>query len=761
MNDSKEKFLSALLAEDARLPDNAPDQELLDDITSEIEASEKIIPLWKKPEFRASIAACAVFGLVLTGAGLWKIPLGTTDKETVTEAGPFQVYVEEASKLKKASRDMSDLADIRENAPLASAPMSPPQVNTPATVNAPTEGMVGRSQSNGFTFKAQAGEKEVTLEEGMTLQSAIAAAGGAGTFDSKKKASIIRNGKTYEYDLRNENHRNIRINSNDTISLTHVNSDSHLRAMFGSNVAEAKSSLKKKEAVAPRAENMPDARITMKPAMEELDDVIVGSDIKAIQQKSLARHNSLVDQPFKSPAESPLSTFSIDTDRASYTNLRNNINRGIHINPDSVRIEELINAFPYDYAPPTGDHPFSVNVETAACPWNAETRLVKIGLKGKEIQKNARPAANLVLLCDVSGSMNSPHKLGYLKTSFMQLVENLDERDTVSIVTYAGSEGIALSPTVADEEGRRAIFNAIETLQAGGGTNGEAGIKLAYKLARSHYKEGGINRVLLATDGDFNVGVTGDEELLNVVKTGAKSGSFLTVLGFGYDNLNDGMLEKVTNDGNGQYFFIDSQQEGHRVFSKELTGTLMTIAKDVKIQVEFNPAEVAEYRLLGYANRELKDEDFNNDRVDAGEIGAGHTVTALYEFIPGTARPAIDQLKYGNAGDLKKGEKRSPLAQKPAETDAELLTVKLRYKKPEGTKSTLTEHAVKDSGKSFSSASADFRFSSSVALYGMLLRNAEHTGGADFSTVQNIVKSSLKEESLRKEFLELVEKTPR
>ena len=418
----------------------------------------------------------------------------------------------------------------------------------------------------------------------------------------------------------------------------------------------------------------------------------VGSNVKLTETisrsevslpPSTARYNTLIDPGFLSPLTSPLSTFSVDTDRASYTQLRSAINHGRPIAPDSVRIEEIVNAFDYAYPTPTGEHPFSVQVETASCPWNAENRLVKIGLQGRKVE--TRPATNLVLLCDVSGSMEASNKLGYLRASFMELIENLDERDTVSIVTYAGAEGIALPPTQVTSENRASIFTAIETLSSGGGTNGEAGIRLAYKLANKHFLPEGVNRVILATDGDFNVGATSDADLLKIVKNSAGKGTFLTVLGFGHNNLNDGMLEQITNDGNGQYFFIDSQQEGHRVFGQELTGTLVPIAKDVKIQVEFNPAQVAEYRLIGYANRQLQDEDFNNDRIDAGEIGSGHTVTALYEIVPGPAKPSIDPLKYAP---------RTEDAPAQGRDHTDLLNVKLRYKQPDGTQSQLLQHAV-------------------------------------------------------------------
>ena len=466
-----------------------------------------------------------------------------------------------------------------------------------------------------------------------------------------------------------------------------------------------------------------------------------------VAEATTSRYAPIKDQVFQSPLVRPLSTFSVDTDRASYTQVRNQITQGRKVHPDSVRIEELINAFDYQYAPPSADsaHPFSTHVETNDCPWNPDHRLMMIGLKGREVTE--RPATNLVLLCDVSGSMQSSNKLGYLKPSLMELIENLDERDSVAIVTYAGSEGVALPPTRVTSENSRQIFQAIETLRAGGSTNGEAGIKLAYRLAEKHFVKGGVNRVILATDGDFNVGVTSDEALLKRVKAGAKKGTYLTVLGFGHDNLNDQMLEKITNEGNGQYFFVDSQREGHRIFSKELTGTLVTIAKDTKIQIEFNPDKVAQYRLIGYANRQLKDEDFNNDRVDAGELGSGHSVTALYEITPGPARDAVDPLKYQSSEATAKRQEPSP----------ELCTVKLRYKLPEQSKSALIEVPVTDSGDSLEQASSRFRTASSVALFGMLLRDTYELSQTHQDVI-DLARPALEDNIELQEFLELVAK---
>ncbi|MGB1258951.1 MAG: vWA domain-containing protein, partial [Akkermansiaceae bacterium] len=451
-----------------------------------------------------------------------------------------------------------------------------------------------------------------------------------------------------------------------------------------------------------------------------------------VQKPSGNRYGSLVDNKFLSPWKAPLSTFSVDVDTASYTNVRSLIQRGQAVPADAVRIEEMINYFNYAYPQPGGKHPFSVNVETASCPWNAQHRLVKVGLKGKEIIRAKRPSANLVFLLDVSGSMNNQDKLPLLVDSMKILLKELNADDTVSIVVYAGAQGLALPPTNVDADGRKTILAKLENFHSGGSTNGGAGIKLAYNMAKKHFVKGGINRVILGTDGDFNVGVTDNQSLVSMVEREAKAGVFLTVLGFGQGNLNDSMLEAITNKGNGNYAYIDSLKEGRKVFLDDMMGNLVPIAKDVKIQVEFNPAKVKSYRLIGYANRMLKAEDFKNKRIDAGEIGAGHTVTALYEIVPGNAAedaPVIDDLKY---------QKRKP-APKPADREVvdspELMTVKLAYKQPDATKETESTYfntPVLDSKKTWQQASEDFKFTSAVSLFGMLQRKSPHIGQGDY-----------------------------
>ena len=438
------------------------------------------------------------------------------------------------------------------------------------------------------------------------------------------------------------------------------------------------------------------------------------------------RYGQLVDNPWRSPVDEALSTFSVDVDTAGYSNFRRLVQSGQRVPADAIRLEEMVNYFDYEYSRPKPGHPFGVSVDTAVTPWNPETRLVRVALQGREVERLKRPAANLVFLIDVSGSMSSPDKLPLVLQSFGLLLEELNGEDTLSIVVYAGSEGLAVPPTRCDAEGVKRISESLNRLQSGGSTNGGAGITLAYKLARENLKPGSINRVILATDGDFNVGVTQDGDLVSLVEREAKSKVFLTVLGFGTGNLNDGMMEAITNKGNGTYHYIDSLSEGRRVFLQKMMGTLLTIAKDVKIQVEFNPAQVSEYRLLGYANRMLKKEDFNNDRVDAGDIGAGHTVTALYEIRPGPAKPAVDPLKYA--------PKTGGAAAAVGSATHEWLTVKLRYKEPEGDTSKLIEQPFAPGQVSgLASQSADFRFATAVGLAASVLRQ---TGGLGTATLQ-------------------------
>jgi Ca-activated chloride channel family protein len=417
----------------------------------------------------------------------------------------------------------------------------------------------------------------------------------------------------------------------------------------------------------------------------------------------------------------------------------------------------MINYFTYDYPQPTDDKPFSINVDVAGCPWEASHRLVRIGLKGREIAVDKRGASNLVFLLDVSGSMTPPERLPLVKQAMRLLVEKLTENDRVAIVVYAGASGLALPSTTGDH--KEQILSAIESLQPGGSTNGAEGIELAYKIAADNFIKSGVNRVILATDGDFNVGVTNQGDLIRLIQEKAKTSVFLSVLGVGTDNLKDSTMQKLADKGNGNYAYLDSLDEARKVLVQQMNGTLVTIAKDVKIQVEFNPARVASYRLIGYEKRMLRKEDFNNDKIDAGEIGAGHTVTALYEVVPAgaTANPAasvppVDPLKYSASA---KGT-----SETSASASDEMLTVKLRHKKPDGDKSELIERALVDSGAGFEKASAEFKFAAAVAEFGMLLRDSEHKGTGTMGAVLEWAQEGKGNDAngYRAGFIELVRK---
>ncbi len=468
-------------------------------------------------------------------------------------------------------------------------------------------------------------------------------------------------------------------------------------------------------------------------------------------------YEKMVENPFTSVASHPLSTFSSDVDTASYTNLRRFINQNNRLPPpEAVRIEEMINYFDYQDPTPKGKEPFSVSLEVADSPWSEGHQLVRIGIKGKEvIKKNQK--TNLVFLVDVSGSMDSHDKLGLLKEGLHKLVEELDEDDRVSLITYAGHSAVILDSTSANQ--KKTIHKAIEDLTAQGATHGSEGIKTAYEIAQKNMRQGGVNRVILATDGDFNVGTTGDSALVELVKDKATAGVFLTVLGFGTGNLNDSMMEKISNHGNGNYFYIDSEKEAKKVLVDKLQGTLVTIAKDVKIQVEFNPTNVSQYRLIGYENRQLAAKDFNDDKKDAGEIGAGHSVVALYEVVPaGIKMAGVDSLKYQPKVKSVKEAKKGSFSD-------ELLTVKLRYKPPEGTKSQLLKIPVKKATKTFEKASKDLRWTASVAGFGMMLKNSEHKGSLTYDKLLKMAEESRwggkAYDSYRAELIEMLKKAKR
>src|SRR5436190_2159426 len=424
------------------------------------------------------------------------------------------------------------------------------------------------------------------------------------------------------------------------------------------------------------------------------------------------------ENPFLSVVDNPLSTFSIDVDRASYSNVRRYLTAGQRPPRDAVRIEELINYFTFDYSDPHGTDPFSVTTEMASCPWNAKNRLLLVGLQARRMKTADLPPTNLVFLIDVSGSMEMPNKLPLVKQSLGLLVNQLREQDRVAIVVYAGHAGLVLPSTSGGNKG--AILSAIDGLEAGGSTAGGAGIKLAYRIAKENFIDGGNNRVILATDGDFNVGASSDGELEQLIEEKRKDRIFLTVLGFGMGNLKDSKMELLADKGNGNYAYIDDLSEARKTLVHEMGGTLFTVAKDVKLQIEFNPAKVLAYRLIGYENRLLRKEDFHDDSKDAGDIGAGHSVTALYELVPpdgDLALAKVDPLKYQTSA-VASSAKSSP----------ELLTLKLRYKAPDSDTSKLMTMTVGDESGPFATATDNLRFAASVAELGMLLRNSPYKG---------------------------------
>ncbi len=498
----------------------------------------------------------------------------------------------------------------------------------------------------------------------------------------------------------------------------------------------------------------------------------------------------VTDNAFESPLVEPLSTFSIDVDTASYANVRRFIDQGQLPPPDAVRIEELINYFPYDYkAPgPEAEHPLACYVDAAPAPWAPEHRLVRVGMKAQEIAWEERPSSNLVFLIDVSGSMNRPNKLPLVKDALAKLIRRLDGRDRVAIVVYAGASGLVLPSTTANNS--ETIQFALDNLKAGGSTNGGQGLLLAYKVAKDNLLKDGNNRVILCTDGDFNVGTTDKGQIATLAEVRAKEGIYLTVLGFGMGNLKDDMLETLSNRGNGNYGYIDSEREARKVFVEQAAGTLLTVAKDVKIQVEFNPAVVQAYRLIGYENRKLAARDFNDDTKDAGEVGAGHSVTALYEIVPvGVEVPAaspesvagIDPLKYQGESKVESRKSKVTTGGRKMDKDEaseelssldfsllpnEMLTVKIRYKLPDSNTSTKLEFplgAEKAFGGSFDTAPVDFRFAAAVAEFGMVLRGSPYKGTSTLTAARNIAEGSLGSDpgGHRGDFVDLVEKAIR
>jgi Ca-activated chloride channel family protein len=478
---------------------------------------------------------------------------------------------------------------------------------------------------------------------------------------------------------------------------------------------------------------------------------VAAGDVAPPEEPEREGYDAIRENAFLAVRDQPLSTFSIDVDTASYANVRRFVDESRLPPKDAVRIEELINYFPYRYPDPKGDVPFSVNTEVSVAPWNPAHRLLRIGLQGRRMDTASLPPNNLVFLIDVSGSMNEPDKLPLLKAAFKLLALNLRPQDRVSIVVYAGAAGVVLPTTPGSEKG--AILAALDRLEAGGSTAGGAGIRLAYDIARQSFLKGGNNRVILATDGDFNVGASSDGEMVELIEQERKSGVFLTVLGFGRGNYQDAKMQKLADAGNGNHAYVDGLLEAKKVLVSEMGATLFTIAKDVKLQLEFNPTRVKAYRLIGYENRLLRNRDFNDDTKDAGELGAGHSVTALYEIVPADSKEevsGVDPLKYQTA------------AVSAAADSDELLTVKLRYKAPNGDQSKLISEPVRDEHRALADTSPDFRFAASVAEFGLLLRDSEHKGKASWDDVAELARTAVRQqadaEGYREDFVKLVEK---
>jgi Ca-activated chloride channel homolog len=461
-------------------------------------------------------------------------------------------------------------------------------------------------------------------------------------------------------------------------------------------------------------------------------------------------YDLIVENDFLATTQNPLSTFSIDVDEAAYSNVRRYLNDGSLPPAGAVRIEEMINYFDYEYSKPTDGSPFAVNTEIADCPWNTRHKLVHVGLKGKEISIDNLPAANLVFLIDVSGSMDEENRLPLVKSSLKMLTDQLREKDKVAIVVYAGNAGLVLPSTSGSNKAK--IKEAIDNLEAGGSTAGGEGIQLAYKTAGNSFVEGGNNRIILATDGDFNVGPSSDDQLVRIIEEQRKTGVFLSVLGYGMGNYKDGKMQQLADKGNGNHSYIDNINEARKVLVSEFGSTLFTIAKDVKIQIEFNPAKVQAYRLIGYENRMLAAESFNDDLKDAGEIGSGHTVTALYEIIPVGVKDSfskrVNELKYHTSKQL-------PVVN----NSNEMMTIQIRYKKPEEEISKLVTHPVLDNKIELASTSDNFRFSAAVAEFGLLLRSSAYKQEASYQQVVNLAKNALgkDEHGYRIEFVKLVE----
>jgi Ca-activated chloride channel homolog len=604
-------------------------------------------------------------------------------------------------------------------------------VTAAATVNAKT--VENRPNANKTkTVNGQLAGIKITTGIGQPGSITPTAIRGVKTIDSKSEPLYLIDGIPTNSDAFKK------LNPN-SISNVEVLKDKETTSQYGSKGDNGVISIKTKKGL---TEN--DIK-----KLEKEGKKIKPSDVVPVED-NYEDYESFVENVFESPRTSPLSTFSIDVDNASYTNVRRFINNGQKVPKDAVRIEEMMNFFKYQYPQPQTEHPFSINSEYSACPWNSNNKLVRIGLQGKNIDNEQLPASNLVFLIDVSGSMSDENKLPLLKQSLKVLVNQLRKEDKVAIVVYAGAAGLVLPPTSGDK--KMTIIDALDKLNAGGSTAGGQGILLAYKTAEENFIKNGNNRVVLATDGDFNVGASSDNDMQRLIEEKRKSGVFLTCLGFGMGNYKDSKMEVLANKGNGNYAYIDTIQEANRFLGKEFKGSMFAIAKDVKIQIEFNPRHVQAYRLIGYENRKLRPEDFKDDAIDAGELGSGHTVTALYEIIPrNTKSPYFDE-----PIDLKYSVMAEP---SDKNYNPELATIKFRYKKPDGEKSIEMISTIANQNVTLSQASNDFKFCSAVAWFGLNLRDSKLVKNKSLKDIKSLAKEGLVDDSegYKAEFIRLIE----
>ena len=588
------------------------------------------------------------------------------------------------------------------------------------------------SYSVSQTFHGQASGVSITHSKGKPGAAGVVIRGATSSNKSNYPVYIVDGVPVKEEDFK-------KLNQHDINAVT-VLKDAAATSLYGNRAANGVVVVETKNGVPQKLSDK-----ELKKRFKALDSVTT----PIIVEPNNEDYNSFVENTFESPKAAPLSTFSIDVDNASYTNVRRFINNGQSVPKDAVRVEEMVNFFKYQYPQPTGQHPFSINTEYSDCPWNKTNKLVRIGLQGKDIPTDNLPKSNLVFLIDVSGSMGDVNKLPLLKESMKVLVNQLRDEDKIAMVVYAGAAGLVLPPTSGHD--KKTIIDALEKLESGGSTAGGAGIELAYKTAQENFIKDGNNRVILATDGDFNVGASSDKDMQTLIEEKRKSGVFLTCLGYGMGNYKDSKLETLADKGNGNYAYIDNIQEANRFLGKEFKGSMFAIAKDVKIQIEFNPAHVKAYRLIGYENRKLRAEDFKNDAIDAGELGSGHTVTALYEIIPTEAKSdfftEVDELKYAKV--------------EPAKTQfqEELATIKFRYKKPDGAKSIEMVEVIANKVSALNQTSAGFKFSTAVAWFGLKLRDSQLVTDKSSAAIAQLAREGLAydQDGYKAEFIRLVE----